>query len=120
MGKDAEIERLRIERDELAARLAEREAFLGALLASSPAGLIVGTRDGEIRFVSEKWSATVGYSAQELKQTLTRDLYADPEDREPALGMLDRDGKLRDYETRFRRKDGSVFWGVLNSSFVEI
>ncbi|MGH8676626.1 MAG: PAS domain S-box protein, partial [Burkholderiales bacterium] len=113
-------QRLEREKERLVAKLAEREALLTSLLESSPAGLIVATRDGEMRFASAKWSATVGYSQEELTGTMTRGLYADPNDREPALGALERDGKLRDYECRFRRRDGNEFWGVLNSSFVEI
>src|SRR5436190_1403146 len=105
---------------QLAAELAGREALLTSLLESSPAGLVVSTRDGQVRFASAKWLSTFGYTLEELSGTLTRELYADPDEGEPAVGALERAGNLRDYECRFRRKDGSVFWGMMNSSFVDI
>ncbi|TAK44159.1 MAG: PAS domain S-box protein [Betaproteobacteria bacterium] len=105
---------------ERTSELAEREAFNRALMESSPSGLVLGTPLGETRLVTGKWTEIFGYTLEELKGTLTRDFYVDPKDREPFIAALERDGRVRDYECRFRRKDGTELWGMLNSSFVDI
>src|SRR6185503_9701565 len=119
-ANSVEKQRLEHERARLTDTLAERETLLSALLESSPSGLILGTREGETRLVTAKWTEMLGYTQEDLTGTLTRELYVDPNDRERFVTALERDGKVRDYESRFRRKDGSEFWGMLNSSFVEI
>jgi PAS domain S-box-containing protein len=37
--------------------------------------------------------------------------YDDPEDRQPWLAALEKDGTIRNYEVRYKRFDGSTFWG---------
>ena len=56
----------------LAEKLAGREALLRSLLESSPAGLIVTTRDGRVRFASAKWLSMFGYTEEELSGILER------------------------------------------------
>ena len=38
------------------------------------------------------------------------DSYVDPQEREEWQAQLDRDGVVRNFETRFRRRDGSIIW----------
>jgi two-component system sensor histidine kinase/response regulator len=100
--------------------LAERETFTRALMDSSVAGLVLSQLDGTVRHVSARWTEVVGYTLEELRALPAGQLYADPQERERFLGLLGRDGVVHNFETRFRRKAGGEFWGLLNSSYVEI
>ncbi len=100
--------------------LAEREVFANTLMESSPAGLILATREGQVRHLSASATAVIGYTLEDIQATSTAALYADVEARARLIETLDRDGRVRNFETRIRRKDGSEFWAMLNSSYVEI
>ncbi len=47
-------------------------------------------------------------------------VWVDPEAHGEAVAAGMRDGLLRDFKARFRRKDGSIYWGVISGSPVEI
>ncbi len=100
--------------------LAEREAFANTLMESSPAGLVLATREGQVRHLSGSATALTGYTLEDMQAISSAALYADVEARARLIEALDRDGRVRNFETRIRRKDGSEFWGMLNSSYVEI
>ncbi len=61
----------------------------------------------------------LGYdSSQELVDTVTdirSQIYADPADRDEALRLMNEQGFIRNFETRFRRKDGNVLWVSLTA-----
>jgi len=100
--------------------LAERETFMRALFDSSPSGLLLATTGGEVRFASSGWTAITGYTLEEAQALNSSEFYVDAQDRETFLERLGRNGRVRNFEARFRRKSGADFWGLLNSSFVEI
>mgnify|MGYP001413435802 CR=1 FL=1 len=100
--------------------LAEREAYIRTLFDSSPAGLLLATVGGELRFVSSGWCALTGFSADEALRMNSTELYANPEDRRRFVERLRADGAVRNFEVRFRRRTGGDFWGLLNSTFVEV
>ena len=100
--------------------IAEREAFMTALLESSPSGMIVTSRAGTIRYVSPKWLELSGYTEAELTGRPVAQLYAEPGNREAILRRLDEHGRVRDHEVLFHRKDGSPIWTLLNASSVDI
>ncbi|MGE5517582.1 MAG: ATP-binding protein [Bacteroidota bacterium] len=45
----------------------------------------------------------------------TRDLYADPRDRDRLLAELSEKGSVRSFEALMRRRDGSTFWGLVSA-----
>ncbi|MGQ0511188.1 MAG: PAS domain S-box protein [Betaproteobacteria bacterium] len=100
--------------------LAEREAFANTLMESSSAGLILATREGEVRHLSSRATEVTGYALADLQATGSAVLYADAEARSRLIGLLDRDGQVRNFETRFRRRNGGEFWGLVSSSYVTI
>jgi PAS domain S-box-containing protein len=79
---------------------------------SSPEGRILEANPALVRLL--------GYgSIDELKTALIdRDLYADPADREAALEILHREGKLEGFELRLRRRDGAEVTVIENSRIV--
>ncbi|HTP62581.1 MAG TPA: PAS domain S-box protein [Burkholderiales bacterium] len=100
--------------------LAERENFARVLMDSSVLGLILRSRDGEIRHVSPRAEQISGYSADEMRALPVSQLYTDPRERERLVEELDHHGQVRNFEIRGRRKDGTEFWGLQNSTYVEI
>jgi len=46
---------------------------------------------------------------------ISRQLYCDPQDRELVFSILRRDGVVKDFETRMRRKDGTQIWVEFNA-----
>ncbi len=60
-----------------------------------------------------------GYgSFKELAEINTNDLYFNKNDRKTAINSYNPDGKVADFECRFLKKDGTVFWGKLNMKAV--
>jgi diguanylate cyclase (GGDEF)-like protein/PAS domain S-box-containing protein len=53
------------------------------------------------------------------RTTLEIDLWADKEDRRRCVEILRRDGVCRNFETRFRKKNGRIFWARLSASVTE-
>ncbi|MGE0875455.1 MAG: response regulator [Burkholderiales bacterium] len=106
--------------DERTRELAERQAFVDTLLQSSPSGLVLTTRSGEPRYVNARWVAIQGQTLEELRQASLSAVYADASQRAGFIEALDRDGTVRNREMRFRRQDGSEYWALLNSSYVEV
>lgn len=47
-----------------------------------------------------------------------RQLYADPEDRRRLLTMVEKEGSVAGYETRYTRKDGAIIWASVNERVV--
>ena len=100
--------------------LAQREANLRTLLASTSAGLIIAARDGRVISISAQLTRLSGFTLEDYQATSVGHMWVDPLARDAFLAALERDGEIRDYEGRFRRRDGTEFWALLNSSFVRI
>jgi len=91
--------------------LRESETKLVAAFHSSPDCIAI-TRlvDGKILEVNEGYSRMLGYSREESvgKTTLDLAIWVDAEDRKKFAAGLSSFGQVIDFETRLRRKDGSV------------
>ncbi len=61
----------------------------------------------------------IGYeSPQEAVNNITdiaSQIYADPDDRRKVLGLLTEKGYLNNFECRMRRRDGTIFWALINA-----
>jgi PAS domain S-box-containing protein len=61
-----------------------------------------------------------GYEQPEdMYETRVADLYSDPDERKGFIAAVSSAGAVADYETQFRRKDGTVFWGSLSARAVK-
>jgi PAS domain S-box-containing protein len=99
------------------AELADREAFMRTLTESSASALAVARRDGSFAHVNARWHQLFGYLPAELHELHASSVFADgAAGRAQLLALLDRDGRARDLVIAFRRKDGSVFQGLLNTT----
>ena len=78
---------------------------------------IADERGGLVSF-NPAFQRMFGHSAEELEGLPLTALYQDPADRAVLLRRLRQDGHVRDHEVRFRRRDGSIFWGAVSAQAV--
>ncbi|MDR3727199.1 MAG: EAL domain-containing protein [Terracidiphilus sp.] len=78
--------------------------------------------DGVYVDVNDGFCRITGYKPEEVLGRTSRDIniWADPSDRDRFIEALRQNSECRDFETRFRAKDGSFFWGLVSSSLVEL
>ena len=90
-----------------------REIFAGAL-----EGIYRTTPQGQSQDANVALATMLGYnSPSELVSILTdttHQLWFDPNERSHFVNVLETDGVIRDYECRFKRKDGTPSWVSLN------
>lgn len=92
---------------------ASRERLL-TILEASPIAVNITRRDGSWVFCNAQSLAILGRDREELMRTPSRQLYADPADRDALIARHEREGPFRDAEIRFRKPDGTISW-VLSS-----
>src|SRR5689334_3055166 len=80
-------------------------------------GIYVTNRDGEILDANPAFLEMVGVASIEEARALgAGEFLVDPTDRGRELALLDRDGSVRDFELRIRRRNGEVRT-VIDSGF---
>ncbi|MGB7987406.1 MAG: PAS domain S-box protein [Terracidiphilus sp.] len=99
--------------EQKAAEKKYRDIFEGAL-----EGFYQITREGRLLTANRTLVKMLGYdSPQEAIACITdtaRDLWVDPEERVRVARQIEEQGHIRDYECRFKHKDGSPLWVLLN------
>lgn len=84
------------------------------IIESADFGIAVIDASGRYVFANPKWAEMTGYSQSELLSLSVFDL-AVPEDTGPSRDsirtLFSEAGSMYSLEKRFRRKDGSIFWG---------
>ncbi|MCS3698659.1 PAS domain-containing protein [Salinibacter ruber] len=82
-------------------------------------GIYRSTEEG-IVYANSAFIEMFGYrDLEELREAGPEALYVDPSRREELIEKEHRHGRLRQEEVRYRRKDGTVFVGLLSSQQVE-
>ncbi|WP_432738667.1 response regulator [Maridesulfovibrio sp. FT414] len=98
--------------------LKESEERLRVLYEAAPVGIFQSRPEGQYLYANKRLARMYGYgSPEELVSSVSSiasTIYADPEEREWVQVQLREQGRLIGYETRRRRKDGSVFWASLS------
>ncbi|HDS00488.1 MAG TPA: PAS domain S-box protein [candidate division Zixibacteria bacterium] len=111
--EDRELGRVWIYVDITDVRKAEEQVRL--IVDNSPTPTIISRlEDGKIIYVNDQLAELMGYSREEVMEKPTTDFYYRKEQREEVVQRLKTDGRLRDFEMRFVRKDGAVLWITLN------
>ncbi|MCS3628554.1 PAS domain S-box-containing protein [Salinibacter ruber] len=83
-------------------------------------GIYRSTEEEGIVYANSAFIEMFGYrDLEELREVDSEALYVDPKRREELIEKEHRDGRLRQEEVRYRRKDGTVFVGLLSSQQVE-
>lgn len=72
-------------------------------------GVFISTKDGRFLDANQALLDMLGYRSKEefLKIDITTDLYLHPQDRRRFQRMIEKDGRVIDYEVEFKRKDGT-------------
>jgi two-component system NtrC family sensor kinase len=71
-------------------------------------GVFISSKEGTFLNANKALLGMLGYESKEefIEIDITKDLYLRPEDRRKFQEMIERDGKVIDYEVDFKRKDG--------------
>ena len=79
------------------------------LFEHSGAGVYVSSKEGKFLNANQALLDMLGYDSKEdfLNIDIVKDLYLDPEDRKKFQELIERDGRVVNYEVVFKRKDGS-------------
>ncbi|MBM4328944.1 MAG: PAS domain S-box protein [Deltaproteobacteria bacterium] len=80
-------------------------------------GFYISTRVGQFLDCNDALVKMLDYRVKEevLTMDLNTDLWMNPEDRVVFMGIIERDGFVRNYEAVFKRKDGSPVYVGLSS-----
>jgi len=85
------------------------------LIENAPVGISITLPDETAIEANSTLLEMFGYeSKDEFLKIPISTLYYDPEDRKRFLQAVNRN-IVKDFETRFKRKDGTVFWGTITS-----
>jgi PAS domain S-box-containing protein/putative nucleotidyltransferase with HDIG domain len=99
--------------------LQRSEAHYRTLFNGVPMGLYRSSPAGQILDVNDMFAEMLSYPDREtLLATWARDLYLNPEDRVRWQSRVEAEGRVRQFETRLRRYDGSVIWVRENTRLV--
>lgn len=90
------------------------------LFDAAPIGLSISNERGDILSVNKTMQSFLGFTPRELGQMNFVDFYADPLDRQKLIDKLLSFGHVRDFETLFKHKDGSVWNVLLNSDYIDL
>ena len=73
-------------------------------------GVFISSKEGKFLNANQALLDMLGYDSKEefLNIDLPQDLYVRPEDRRTFQELMERDGRVIDYEVDFKRKDGST------------
>ncbi|MDI6804470.1 MAG: PAS domain S-box protein [Bacteroidota bacterium] len=107
--------------EELKAKKAaeQAEANFKSIFENSIEGIYQSSADGRIITTNKALLKMLGYSnIEEFSNIPASQFYVNPDDRKAFQALMDRDGKVTDYEIRLKRKDGSEITVLENSRAV--
>jgi len=89
-------------------KLEESERKYRDLFENSRDMVYISSKDGRFIDVNKAGEELLGYSRDELLKMNGADLYANREDRERFMREIAEKGFVKDYEVKYKRKDGKV------------
>lgn len=100
--------------------LRESEKKYRRLFETNQAGVFRSTTEGELLEYNSKFAEMMGYAnADEMKGMNSRTFYFSDSDRNAMIVRLQAEGKLENYESLMKRKDGSPIWILESVSLVD-
>ena len=103
-------------------QLYEAEKRYRSIFENAVEGIFQSTPDGRYITVNPAFAKMYGYESPEKMMAdvadIEKQLYVYPEDRQKIKRLLEKDGRVRELETAFRRKDGSRLWASVNATAV--
>ncbi len=114
-NEDGKIFKLSIYRDiterkKREERLRASEEDFTNLFEHVACGVFISSKEGKFLNANHALLDMLGYDDKEefLNIDIANDLYVRPEERQKFKEMIERDGRVIDYEVEFKRKDGST------------
>lgn len=99
-------------------RLEDSERAHRTIVENSPDLLYRTDLEGRIIYISRSVYDLSGYTMDEaIGMKMAEEVYLVPEERDEFLSMLQQNGKVKNFEARLKRKDGSVWWASTNAHF---
>jgi PAS domain S-box-containing protein len=102
--------------------LTESEELFSSVFHINPGPLTISRpSDGTICDVNRTWVETMGYSHEEATahSALELGIWADAEARKRFIERLEKEGSVRDFEAKFRTKDGKELDLLVSGAYVE-
>ncbi|MFZ3169842.1 MAG: PAS domain S-box protein [Candidatus Methanoperedens sp.] len=116
----SKLENADLERKKVIKALSESEAKYRLLFDSAPVGIGVADLEGNIIDANKNMQEMSGFSLDDYRAIGAGATYADPEERRLLLNSLREKGRVRDWEGRLKRKDGSEYYALLNADLMEL
>jgi PAS domain S-box-containing protein len=104
------------ERKQAESALRESERRYRDLFEGSRDAIYITTREGEIVDANQSMLNLFGYSREEIIGLNARRTYVYPEDRKKFQQEIEREGYVRDYEIKLRKKDGTEMECLLTAT----
>jgi len=108
-----------LENTSLYIKVRQAEEQYRGIFENAVEGIYQSTPDGHYITANPALARMLGYaSTQELMAEVTdigKQNYVNPEDRVTIHKLLEKEGTVKGFESRHRRKDGSRFWVSINS-----
>ncbi len=101
-------------------KLKKSEKKYRLLFDKSPIGINLFTIDRKIIDSNDAMEKITGYSIEEFKNLEASSIYADPNDRVKLKKLLQEFGKVRDFETKFKKKNNTEYLGSINLDLIEL
>jgi PAS domain S-box-containing protein len=102
-------------------QLYEAEKRYRSIFENTVEGIFQSTPDGRYITVNPAFAKMCGYESPEKMMAdvadIEKQLYVS-EDRQEIKRLLEKEGRVRELETAFRRKDGSRLWASVNATAV--
>ena len=95
------------ERKQAERALRESEEKYRTIFEESRDVIYIITREGKFIDINKSGLELFGYNKEEIMRLNVKEIYADPNDRPRFQQEIERKGFVRDYEVRFRKKDGT-------------
>ena len=93
-----------------------------SIFTNAMEGMYQSSLDGRLITANPAMAHMLGYDTAEALLAATRDMataiYADPADRTRLMTLLGEQGRVDNFEARFKRADGSRVWGRLQARLV--
>jgi PAS domain S-box-containing protein len=93
------------------------------ILMDAPIGIFTSTPQGRYLSVNRALARMHGYDTPtemiEYITDIASQVYADPEDRKGFIRLLEEHGEVTNHESRFRHKNGTIFWVSRNARVVK-
>ncbi len=101
-------------------KLREREQLINSINANISEGLYRSEGNGTLEYANKAFYELMGYDEYEVQSGKVKavDFYVDSTTRTELLKKVQKEGKIRNFEVLFKRKDGTTFWALLSTIMV--